>query len=45
MLQILIKKTNKNGDRLKLDKRRLKAKREVALVKVTGNAFQIFIDL
>ena len=32
--------TKKNCDRWKLDRRRLKAKREVALVMVTGNVFQ-----
>ena len=31
--------------KVKLDGRRLKAKREVALVMVTGNVFQILIDL
>ena len=31
-----LKWPNKNGDRSKLDRRRLKAKREVALVMVTG---------
>ena len=45
MLQIIIKMTNKNGDRSKLDRRRLKAKRKVALLMVTGNVFQILIDL
>ena len=36
---------NKNDDRSKLDRRRLKAKREVALAMVTGNVFQTLIDL
>ena len=34
----------KNGDRSKLDRRRLNARREVALVMVTGNVFQTLIS-
>ena len=39
MIQILSKWPNKIGDRSKLDIRRSNAKREVALVMVTGNVF------
>ena len=40
-----LKCPNKNGDRPKLIRRHLKEKREFSLVMVTGNAFQILIDL
>ena len=36
---------NKNGDRLKFDRRRLRAKKAVALVLLTGNVFQTVTDL
>ena len=38
-------KNDKNGYRSKFDRRRFKAKRDVALIMATGNVFQSTIDL